>query len=273
MEEKEMSIIKKPYELSVWRDEWSSESFDEQRLVVIGSDKMLSQNRAVELKLKENTNGSNELSFKLYYTYEDHITGEKVSNPFVDYLTNESKLKLNYDGKWYDFIVKDIVENSTDKSYSYTAQDQYIVELSKNGYDVVLDAQASSFNDRKTVYGNIGTADELVKRVIPTGEWEVVSEIIPQKTSEALLPLTVTQTFDAYLLKDETSVAPEADTKSTSIAAGAIIYAFFSCCRNKPYRFQFIYLPDGNYETNQDGIISNKNCQYFIDGPGDNWQY
>ena len=37
-----MSILKKPYEISVWEDEWepSSGKFIEKRIFVIGSDKM-----------------------------------------------------------------------------------------------------------------------------------------------------------------------------------------------------------------------------------------
>lgn len=266
-----MSILKKPYELSVWEDVWDSTNsvFKEQRVAIIGCDKMTSQSRAIEPKLKSNINGSNELTFKLYYIYEDHITGGKTSNPFVKLLANETKLKLCYDGVWFDLIIKDIVENSSDKSYSYTATDQHIIELSKNGYGVVLAAEASTViteDETSTiVYGNSGTAGELAERVMAgVSDWTVESEKIPQLAPEALVKLTTGYAVEAWQLLDETSVAPEIGSNIT-IPEGSVIYAFYSCCQNQPYRFSFIYLGGEEIETDQDGFITNKNCQYFVD--------
>lgn len=266
-----MSILKKPYELSVWEDVWDSTNsvFKEQRVAIIGCDKMTSQSRAIEPKLKSNINGSNELTFKLYYIYEDHITGGKTSNPFVKLLANETKLKLCYDGVWFDLIIKDIVENSSDKSYSYTATDQHIIELSKNGYGVVLAAEASTViteDETSTiVYGNSGTAGELAERVMAgVSGWTVESEKIPQLAPEALVKLTTGYAVEAWQLLDETSVAPEIGSNIT-IPEGSVIYAFYSCCQNQPYRFSFIYLGGEEIETDQDGFITNKNCQYFVD--------
>jgi hypothetical protein len=64
--------------------------------------------RAITPKFKKGINGSKELTFKMYRKYFDTITGEEVGNPYVDLLTNESKIKLQYCGKWYDFIIKNI---------------------------------------------------------------------------------------------------------------------------------------------------------------------
>jgi hypothetical protein len=62
-----MSILKKPYELSVWEDVWDSNKengegkpkggFVEKRICVIGTDKMESQSRALEPTLTRNVNG------------------------------------------------------------------------------------------------------------------------------------------------------------------------------------------------------------------------
>ena len=103
-----MSRLKKPYEISVWEDVWNGTKFVEVRKMVIGSNTMESRQRAFEPNLKRNVNGSNELTFKLYKKYRDDVTGERVNNPFVDEIVNETKLKLNYKNKWYDFIVKNI---------------------------------------------------------------------------------------------------------------------------------------------------------------------
>jgi hypothetical protein len=69
---------------------------------------MDSLNRVLEPNLVRNVNGLNKLTFKMYKRYIDTITGEEVENPFSDWLISERKVKLNYDGKWYDFVVKDI---------------------------------------------------------------------------------------------------------------------------------------------------------------------
>jgi hypothetical protein len=68
-------------------------------------------------------------------------------NPFLKLLVNERKVKLKYgedaDGnpKWYDFVIKDIKENSENKTFSYTCKDLFINELSKSGFDIILDAE------------------------------------------------------------------------------------------------------------------------------------
>jgi hypothetical protein len=51
--------------------------------------------------------------------------------------------------------------------------------------------------------------------------------------------------------------------------------AFYSSCKNKPHRFQFIYANSGDYGKKADGsykisckdnrVINEKNCQYYID--------
>jgi hypothetical protein len=55
---------------------------------------------------------------------------------------NERKVKLRYgelgteDCKWYDFIIKDVKENSDNKTFQYTCKDLFINELSKSGFSV-----------------------------------------------------------------------------------------------------------------------------------------
>ena len=119
-----MSILKKPYEISIWEDVWDSEQskFVEKRLFIIGSDSMLSQNRALEPNLVRNVNGTKKFSFKMYKKYIDTTTGESVTNLFCDFLTNERKVKLKYGtyiengevkDRWYDFVIKNVTENSS----------------------------------------------------------------------------------------------------------------------------------------------------------------
>jgi hypothetical protein len=76
-----MSILKKPYELSVWEDEWVSTKdnglrddgtayprggFVEKMICIIGSDTMESQSRALEPTLTRNVNGSVKMTFKMF---------------------------------------------------------------------------------------------------------------------------------------------------------------------------------------------------------------
>jgi hypothetical protein len=77
----------------------------------------------------------------MYYRYKDNITGEIVDNIFTSYIANESKLKLLYKNKWYDLIVKTITKNSADNSFTYSAVDYHINELSKNGFGLTLDTR------------------------------------------------------------------------------------------------------------------------------------
>ena len=112
-----MSILAKPYEISIWQDVWQGDKFCEQRLGIIGTNEMLYQGRAIEPNLVRNVNGTKKFSFKMYKHFIDATTGEKVDNPFIEWLISERKVKLKYEKDeagndiWYDFIIKDVVEN------------------------------------------------------------------------------------------------------------------------------------------------------------------
>jgi hypothetical protein len=73
--------------------------------------------------LVRKTNGEVQLSFMMYSNYIDMISGESVRNPFVDIITNETKLKLRNGDKWYDLIVNKVEEDSSKATYSYNAVD------------------------------------------------------------------------------------------------------------------------------------------------------
>jgi hypothetical protein len=84
---------------------------------------MTSMARALEPKLVRKINGQVTFTFKMYTRYYNELTGEKEDNPYVSLIDNESKIKLYYDGEWFDFIVKKIVEDSKSKSVSYDLVD------------------------------------------------------------------------------------------------------------------------------------------------------
>ena len=139
---------------------------------MIGSDTMTAPFRALQPRLTENINGTNTLSFKMYYTYINTETGLREDNPFLKLLINERKVKALWKGKWYDFVVKSVQENSEDKSITYTCKDLYINELSKNGFNL-------EFSDE--LQNNQGTVVELAEKVLEGTDWRVGdSDIIKQ---------------------------------------------------------------------------------------------
>jgi hypothetical protein len=103
-----MSILESNYEISIWQDVFVDDILTEEKLCVIGTHDMVSPFRALEPQLKSMLNGSHTFTFKIHRFIIDPITGAKEENPFVDQLVNETKIKVNNDGKWYDLFIKNI---------------------------------------------------------------------------------------------------------------------------------------------------------------------
>jgi hypothetical protein len=201
-----MAILKKPYTIAVFEDVLNNEGvFEEKRLCVIGTEKMTSQNRALEPNLVRNVNGQNRFSFKMYKRYIDVNSGEEVENPFIAYLISERKIKLKYgkrkktDGTeediWYDFVIKDITENSSNYLYTYSLEDANVQELSKNGFGITLDVE---------LMNNIGSAQELGEKVMEETDWTVSdSDIAVQTVDEALVYIKLPANTLAWHLLDQ----------------------------------------------------------------------
>ena len=187
------NILKKPYEISLWedilekiniKDSETSEVtvkqyYKESQIAIIGSDTMNTPIRAYNPILTQSTNGSSTLTFTINSKYYDD-NGELIDNPFVDLLVNERKVKLRYDGEWYDFVIKSIQENFENKTFTYTAKDLFINELSKNGFNLQLDTELEN---------NQGTITELAEYTLAETDWQVDkenSDIIQQFNEEAL---------------------------------------------------------------------------------------
>lgn len=174
------------YQISLWEDyvvpatDTVPEHYEEQLLGIIGSDTMTAEYRAIEPKLIQNINGTNILTFKVYYTYIDTETGERQDNPFIKLLVNERKVKCLWKGQWYDFVIKSIQEDSSGKSITYTCKDLYINELSKTGFNLEFDNELEN---------NQGTAQELGAKILEGTDWQVASEgqdIVQQTIEEPL---------------------------------------------------------------------------------------
>jgi hypothetical protein len=114
----------------------------------------------------------------MYKRFIDTITGEVIINPFSENLKNETKIKLYYKNKWYDFFIKNIIENSSTYLYTYELADASVQELSKNGYGVTLDAK---------LMNNLGNVKQIADVVLEDTDWTVESEFFVEKVVDNLV--------------------------------------------------------------------------------------
>lgn len=250
--------MKSKYEISIWSDVYDSDlnRFIEEKIIVIGSDTMTSESRAREPKLVNNINGTNNFTFNLYYRYIDTRTGEEVQNPYVSLLVNERKIKVFWKDEWYDFLVKQIKEDQVNHVFSYVCEDSYITELSRNGFELQFDTKLEN---------NIGTAPELIERVLENTDWqydENNSDKIYQETEEPVYEVEILNNFTAGQNPDGTS---------TEIVAGNPALVYYSCVSDinnlKPY-CQFYYNGTDIWQQDQnDMLVINGDCY----GANVNW--
>lgn len=198
------SILKEPYQISVWEDELVPEiveyykeieegkietitseeynnllsdeekqqytqkiireHFEESRGLIIGANDMDSPYAAVNSSLKTNVNGSANLTFTMYYKVFDPDVMDFVINPLTAAVLNERKIKLHFRDRWYDMVIKNCVEDSTAYSFTYTCSDIYINELSKNGFKVELDTELEN---------NQGTVTKVAETILEGTDWHV----------------------------------------------------------------------------------------------------
>ena len=265
---------KNKYEISLWEDklvpqtgEGQSivpEHYEEEKVCIIGSDTMTSQARALEPKLVRNVNGTNKLTFKLYYTYIDNETGKRIQNPFTSLLVNERKVKCKWEDQWYDFVIKGIQEDSNGKTITYTCEDLYINELSKTGFSLEFDQKLNN---------NQGTAQELAKRVLEGTDW-----VVDTGSSDHILQ-TIEEPLYKALLKKNITVKNEKNKDITielekDPQTGELIYIpiylFYSVVQEKKSYVQFIY--NTSYETESNSQLLKENNCYSIDMKADGWE-
>ena len=280
-----MDIARKPYEISLWEDVLTfvvqradgmkieyeeripsdasgqviAQYYKERKICIIGSDTMNTPIRAVQGKLVSKINGENTLTFNMYFHYLDELSGEFYTNPFISLLFNERKVKLRYGAlgaegtKWYDFVIKNVQENSETKTYTYTAKDLFVNELSKSGFNLVLDAELEN---------NMGTIQELAEIVLDESDWQLEeSDTLRQFIEEPLYQLKLNQSL---VVKDMMS------NETRTIPNGSLIYGFYSNIVNRQPYLQLLYAE--TYEVNDDFVITNSknwyidNAEYGEDG-------
>lgn len=250
------------YEISLWEDfpdttENGVPFLNERKLCVIGSDTMMSQIRALEPKMITNVNGTHKFTFKMYYTYVDELTGETYPNPFGSLLINERKVKVLWKNEWYDLLIKKLEEDTSGRSITYTCEDLFITELSRNGYNIEFS---------KDLQNCTGTASELAAEVLDGSGWQFDSSNstkIIQKTEEPVYEVTVLNSFNA------TKQSPNGDT-SEMILSGKKILVFYSSILDitnnseNGVDIQFLYSPDGYATDENDMLVTNGNCYVAI---------
>ena len=181
------NLIKKDYILSIWLEERQpdadinspSYAYKEKEFMIIGTDKDESPVRAFNPVLKRDANGNKTLTFEMFLRYFDEDLGETIENPFCQYLKSETHIKLKTKEKWYDFVIKDIDEDSNTRKVSYTANDFFVNELSKNGYALTFDIDHRN---------NTGTARALAEKALEDTDWKVSdkSEVLKQTIDQPL---------------------------------------------------------------------------------------
>ena len=137
-----MALIKHPYEISIWTEKLNEDGIKEEKMgAIIGAHDMTYLGKATNVKLKREVKGTNTLTFDMPSKFFDSAKGEYVHNDLVDAIKNETKVKLHYKDKWYDFFIKKITENKKFKAimYSYSCSDCFIDELSRTGYEIQFD--------------------------------------------------------------------------------------------------------------------------------------
>ena len=244
----------KPYEISIWEDKLTQVEnsepaeyiLEEKKLAVIGANTMTGYNKIYNPVFNKKSNGEKTLSFSLKYKYFDPYSGNsEVINPFANLLVNERKVKLHYDNQWYEFIVKDHTESSDGLEWTYTCTDAFVLELSKNGYNITFD---SALNN------NQGTARELAEETLKDTDWQVGSaDVGRQMVAEPIYKATLVSTSGITIINTD-------DTAET-VSAGASIYLFYSYVKNKNGKFVQFIINDENrqYTIDDNNVITDTN--------------
>lgn len=249
-------IIKSPYQISIWEDKYdiNSARYIENMLATIGSDTLDTPVRAFSPKFIENVNGTHTLSFSMFYRYYDSDTGEFLDNPYVKLLVNERSIKLKYKNEWYDFIIKLIEEDKTNYTFTYTAIDSYINELSKTGFNLEFSTELEN---------NMGTISELGTKVLEGTDWQVSSaDILRQTKIETLYEYSAVKDIDLGVVY-KFSPPNFNMVNNLTIPAGEKIYVFYSSLEENGKDCHFYCFGDNEIITDSDNLILNGAEYYY----------
>lgn len=178
-----MAIQKRPYELSVWVEKLNgSNSKIEEKGVIIGAHDMSYPGKATNIVLKREIKGTNTLTFQLPDRYFDSLKGDFVRNEFADLVAPETKLKLFYKDRWFEFFVKKVDDKKQFKSYmkSFTCTDAFIDELSRNGYGITYDTELNNNVEEIGIFTE-ETLEDSIWQYHPENNWGDFTEYKEEK--------------------------------------------------------------------------------------------
>ena len=142
---------------------------------------------------------------------------------------------------WYDFIIKEVQEDSENGVFTYICKDLFINELGKTGYEVELDTELRN---------NMGTITELASSILEGTDWQVDEENcddLIQRNKEGLY---------SYITESSIEATNILTQSSKTIPSGKIILVFYSCKANKENPIQFLYKEQDNYSTADEAIAN-----------------
>lgn len=249
-----MDFENKIYELSLWDDGPDNEEI---RRCVIASHTMSSPARAFNINLNKKTNGEKTLTFSVYAKYFDQETCDYVTNPYLGFLTNERKVKLKKEEKgqivWYDMIIKQVSEDSSNFTYTYTAKDQHIQELAKSGFELEFD---------KELQNNTGTKEELAREILRGTDWEV-------EDGERLLEYTKEPVYRGLVAGDSTIFKLIDNQETLSIdLKGKYVYVTYYFVKGKGADIQILYNENDSdstprYSVTDEGVLDRRSYRIF----------
>ena len=282
-------MYKSPYTISVWETNVSPTDgkIKETKICNIGSDKMTISARALEPKLQRNINGKMSFSFKMYkecydvdigniieYLKDENddylLTSEefmlivrtlqnrdytgKYDNPFLPLLINERVIKVNWEGDWFDFIIKNIQEDSAAKSYTFQCESWLVQELSKQGFNLEFDEKLEN---------NQGTVGELAAKILKDTNWEVGTiDVGYEYNKESVYDITdLLGTFDVLKL-------PGFEEETIENGRALVFFSSVNGLSEEGGQtiLQFVYSADGQFitEPNSQMVKDSETMNYQI---------
>ena len=166
-------MSKKKYSIFLYESVYNENTqlFEDRIIAEIGSRDSSFEGKAYNVELTRNLDGTKTLNFELARYYFDVIKGIKIQNELVDLLVNKCKIQLDLEehGEMKSFFFsvnerKDVEEDGI-FSYSYSCNDLFIEELSKNGYGI-------SFTEED----GLGNIHDLTKKVLKNSDWQYDEE-------------------------------------------------------------------------------------------------
>lgn len=198
-----------PYSLELWEEHFIEATssvpahWDESRVVFLGGDSMDYPGKAYDIRFTQDVYGELKLEFSIDGIFTNTIGGAVEKNYLIDYLFSEVKIKLKYDNKWYDFILKDITETH---NQTFTLNCSCISlassELSKIGYEIKFTLDDNTGNA-------VQDAHSFMDAILKDTEWEyaeagtqeVVKDLrsdLIETVEEIAFLYEINQDIDAY---------------------------------------------------------------------------